>query len=56
VSRFMAFDGEKKYKTRMTILDSQEGFRAARSTLPNVTDQWLDQVGRSGLPPSVVVT
>ena len=41
VSRFAAFDVEPKFKKRMIELDSQEGFRAARSTFDNVTDQWL---------------
>jgi Zn-dependent peptidase ImmA (M78 family) len=41
VSRFGSFDCEPKFKNRMTEMDSQEGFRAARSTLPNVTDKWL---------------
>lgn len=41
VSRFAALDVEPKFKKRMTEPDSQEGFRAARSTFDNVTDQWL---------------
>ncbi|OWK46962.1 hypothetical protein FRUB_00661 [Fimbriiglobus ruber] len=40
-SRFGSVKVEPKFKKRMTEPDSEEGFRAARSTIENVTDQWL---------------
>jgi Zn-dependent peptidase ImmA (M78 family) len=39
--RFERVEVEPKFKKRVTQLTPEEGFRAARSTIDHVTDQWL---------------